>query len=102
LYGILVVRPYTALSRFLAEVVEWRWWHDGFHDAVLARGFRGVTRWLAWGFDLPVIDGAANRLATWTQQAAGLLRRVQTGYVRNYALSVLIGLVLFLSYILFA
>jgi NADH-quinone oxidoreductase subunit L len=102
LYDVLVIRPYAALSHFLAEVVDWRWWHDGFHDAVLARGFRGLTRWLAWGFDLPVIDGAANRLAAWTQQAAGLLSRVQTGYVRNYALSVLVGLVLFLSYILFA
>jgi NADH-quinone oxidoreductase subunit L len=102
LYVVLVIRPYIALSKFLAEVVDWRWWHDGFHDGLLARGFRGLTGWLAWGFDLPIIDGAAARLAAWTQSFAGLLRRAQTGYVRNYALSVLVGLVLVLSYILFA
>ncbi|HET7012084.1 MAG TPA: NADH-quinone oxidoreductase subunit L [Anaerolineales bacterium] len=102
LYGRLIIRPYNELARFLAEEVDWRWWHDGFHDGVLARGFQGLTRWLAWGFDLPVIDGAANRLAALTQTAAGYLRRVQTGYVRNYALSVIVGLVLILSYILFA
>jgi NADH-quinone oxidoreductase subunit L len=102
LYDVLFVRRYVQLSEFLGIVVDGRWWHDGFHDGILARGFRGLTHWLAWGFDLPVIDGAAERLADWTRRAAAALRRVQTGYVRNYALSVLIGLVLVLSYLLYS
>jgi NADH-quinone oxidoreductase subunit L len=101
LYDFLIVRRYAQLAHFLGVVVDGRWWHDGFHDGVLARGFRGLTGWLAWGFDLPVIDGTAERLADWTRRAAAVLRRVQTGYVRNYALSVLVGLVLILSFLLF-
>jgi NADH-quinone oxidoreductase subunit L len=101
IYDFLIVRRYVQLADFLGIVVDGRWWHDAFHDGVLARGFRGLTSWLAWGFDLPVIDGAAEGLANWTKRAAAGLRRLQTGYVRNYALSVLVGLVLILTYVIF-
>jgi NADH-quinone oxidoreductase subunit L len=101
LYHALFVRPYVATARFLAETLDWRFWHDWFHDVVLAGTFNRLTHWLAWGFDLPVIDGAANGLADLVQGAAGKLRTLQTGYVRNYALSFFAGVVLVLSYLLF-
>jgi len=99
-YHFIVVRPYVALATFLAEVIDWRFWHDWFHDSVLVRGFRGLTHWLAMGFDLPVIDGAANGLARLVKGAAARLRTVQSGYVRNYALSLFVGLLLVISYLL--
>ncbi len=99
-YDWLVVRRYVALAGFLADVIDARFWHDWFHDTLLARSFRQGTRWLAEGFDLPVIDGAANGLAALTQAAAQRLRRLQTGYVRNYALSFLLGAVVLLGYFL--
>lgn len=101
LYGTVVVRPYLRLARLLSAVVEDRFWHDYFHDVVLGRTFRALTAWLSHGFDLPVIDGAGNGLARLTQQAATRLSRVQTGYVRRYALSVLLGGVALLGYLLF-
>jgi NADH-quinone oxidoreductase subunit L len=101
LYNFLFIRPYVVLAGFLAEVVDWRFWHDWFHDTVLARSFRAGTRWLNEGFDLRVIDGVANGLGKLTKNAASGLRHLQTGYVRNYALSVLVGVVLVLSYFLF-
>lgn len=100
LYGFLVARPYMALARWLAEVVDWRFWHDWFHDRVLARSFQVGTRWLNEGFDAPVIDGFFNSLAAAVGRAAARLRTLQTGYVRNYALSVFVGVVLILSYLL--
>jgi len=100
LYQRLFLQPYIRLSRWLAETVDWRWWHDGFHDRVIAAGYNRLSRWLAWSFDLPVIDGAANGLGRATQAAAGGLRRLQSGFVRTYALSILIGVVLMLTYIL--
>ena len=98
LYGFLIIRPYVGLSRALAEVVDGRFWHDWFHDVALARSFRTATNWLAQAFDLRVIDGAANGLGRLTQRAASRLRTLQTGYVRSYALYVLIGALLLLSY----
>ncbi len=99
-YDWLVVRRYVALAGFLADVIDVRFWHDWFHDTLLARSFRQATRWLAEAFDLHVIDAAANGLASLTQSAAQRLRRLQTGYVRNYALSFLLGAVVLIGYFL--
>jgi NADH-quinone oxidoreductase subunit L len=101
LYDWLFVRRYVAAAGWLANTLDGRFWHDWFHDTLLARSFRKGTGWLSEGFDLPVIDGAANGLAHLIQRAAAGLRSVQTGYVRNYAISVFIGLLLVMSYLLF-
>jgi NADH-quinone oxidoreductase subunit L len=100
-YQWLIIRPYIRVASFLADVIDWRFWHDWFHDSVIARTFRGLTRWLAMGFDLPVIDGAGNGLANLVKGVSTRLRVLQTGFVRNYALSFFVGLLLVLSYILF-
>jgi len=101
LYDWLIVRRYVSLSRFLAESVDGRFWHDWFHDSVLAQGFRRSTSWLSYGFDLPVVDGFFNGLARLIGQAAAGLRRLQTGYARNYALALLGGAVVVLGLLLF-
>lgn len=102
LYGVLFVRTYNRLAAFLADTLDWRFWHDWFHDSVLVRGFKALTGFLADGVDLRVIDGGFNSLAKLTSAAAGVLRKLQSGYVRTYALSVLVGVLLVLSYFLFA
>lgn len=101
LYWAVILRPYIALARFLAEVIDWRFWHDWFHDSVIWRGYNALARFLAEPFDLGVIDGIANGLATFTYRMATALRRVQTGFVRNYALSVFLGVVVILGYLIF-
>jgi len=100
LYWAVILRPYISLARFLGEVIDERFWHDWFHDAVIARSFQRLTHFLALPFDLGVIDGIANGLATGTVRLAASLRRVQTGYVRNYALSVFLGVVIILGYLI--
>jgi NADH-quinone oxidoreductase subunit L len=100
LYWNLIINPYIALSRFLADVVEWRFWHDWFHDRVLLGGYGLLTRLMAVQIDLGVIDGIANGLGELSKRTAGFLRRVQSGYVRNYALSIFIGVVIILGYLL--
>jgi len=99
-YDWLVVRPYGYLAGFLGDALDERFWHDWFHDKVLSAGFRRGTRWLSEGFDLPVIDGAANALARLTRSFASRVRQLETGYVRSYAASLLLGLVLLLGYFL--
>jgi hypothetical protein len=47
-----------------------------------------------------VIDAAGNGLGQLTRQAALRLRALQTGYVRNYAISFFVGLVLMVGYLL--
>ncbi len=100
LYWAVILSPYISLSRFLAEVIDWRFWHDWFHDTVIARSFRGSAKFLAEAFDLGVIDGFANGLASITVRFAGSLRKIQTGYVRNYALSVFLGVIVIIGYLI--
>ena len=100
LYWAVILNPYINLSRFLAETIDWNFWHDWVHDNLIVRAFKGITHFFAEPFDLGVIDAIANGLATGTQQLANSLRRIQTGYVRNYALSVFIGVVVILGYLI--
>ena len=99
LYWLVILNPYIALSKFLAEVVDWRFWHDWFHDTVLAGGYRLLSGVLAIQIDLGFIDGIANGLARVTQSGAGSLRRIQTGFVRNYALFVFAGVIVIVGYL---
>ena len=46
------------------------------------------------------IDAFFNGLAEWTRKTASSLRRLQNGFVRSYALFVLIGGVAMLGYLL--
>jgi NADH-quinone oxidoreductase subunit L len=77
--------------------------HAYYFDETIANLVRGpVTRgaeWLNQGFDLGIIDGAVNGVATLVRDAGGRLRRVQTGLVRNYALGVVVGAVALLVYL---
>jgi NADH-quinone oxidoreductase subunit L len=99
LYKAVILDRYVDLSRFLANVIDWRFWHDWFHDVVLAGGYRLFTRLLSVRVDLGGIDAFANGLATVTQKLAATVRRIQTGYVRNYALSIFVGVVVILGYL---
>jgi len=56
----------------------------------LAKAFAGA----AWAFDIHIIDGLVNRLGWAIKLGGGALRRVQTGVVGNYALSIVAGLLL--------
>jgi NADH-quinone oxidoreductase subunit L len=103
LYGLLVIRPYQKLAAWLADVVDWQFWHDWFHDTVIAGTYKWVSRvFLADWFDTRGIDGAANGLGRATRWTAGRLSFFQSGFVRNYALALLIGVLLALSYFLIA
>jgi NADH-quinone oxidoreductase subunit L len=95
------VPAYNWLARFLAEQVDWAFWHDWFHDRVIRDGFLGLSGWLSGIFDLRFIDGwLVNGSAQATRWLANQLRLTQTGYVRNYALAVFVGVVALLAYFL--
>ena len=99
LYASLILDRYVDLSRFLANIIDGRFWHDWFHDVVLAGGYRLLSRLLSVRIDLGGIDAFANGLAAVTQRSAAAVRRLETGYVRNYALSIFLGVVLIIGYL---
>jgi NADH-quinone oxidoreductase subunit L len=72
---------------------------DAFNETVLMRPGMWLDRFLVW-FDNRGVDGAVNGLAAAFGGGSGRLRRLQTGFVRSYALSMLGGSVLVVAALL--
>jgi NADH-quinone oxidoreductase subunit L len=81
---------------FLQRV--WHW--DDVYDAVFGRPGQVVARFCATVVDARVIDGAVNGVAALVRGAGSGVRRLQTGYVRNYALAISLGLAGFIVFML--
>jgi NADH-quinone oxidoreductase subunit L len=101
IYAAVILRPYGAISRFLADVIDWRFWHDWFHEKVIAGTYNYVSKTiLDLRIDRQFIDATANGLGNLTRRVSGGLRRLQNGFVRSYALAVLFGVVIIVGYLL--
>jgi NADH-quinone oxidoreductase subunit L len=99
MYAVVFVKPYTWLGSFFADVIDWRFWHDYVHDSIIAQAFRGLAGILSQPVDLGLVDGAVNGIGSLIRGSSSGLRRTQTGYVRNYALAVALGVVVILAYL---
>jgi NADH-quinone oxidoreductase subunit L len=89
-------RPTSAIRRLLLNA----WYVDWLYDRAIVRPLFALSEFLARVFDLGVIDGIVNGLGRGVAWSAAGLRRLQTGYVVNYALTMLAGAVVFVVYFL--
>jgi NADH-quinone oxidoreductase subunit L len=100
------VRPQTAsqladripgLYRFLLN----KGYVDELYDEVIVEPTKALAEGVLWrAVDATIIDGAVNGTATIVGETGGALRKVQTGSMRTYALSVLLGVVAIVGYFL--
>jgi len=72
---------------------------DAFNETVLMRPGQWLTRGLVF-FDNRGVDGAVNGLAAGLGGGSGRARRLQTGFVRSYALTMMAGSVAVLATLL--
>lgn len=102
IYFAIIINPYKKIAAFLADVIDWRFWHDFVHETVIAGTYNWISEiGLNKYADQKGIDAFANGLATFTQWLSEVARKIQNGFVRSYALSVLLGVVLMLGYLIF-
>jgi NADH-quinone oxidoreductase subunit L len=91
----------ASMFRPALRVFAAKYYWDDVYDAFVRRVVvRGSERVLWQGVDDRVVDGAVNRTATITGSLAEMLRPLQTGFVRQYALLILAGAVALLGYLL--
>jgi NADH-quinone oxidoreductase subunit L len=76
-----------------------KWWVDELYGFLILTPYKAIAQFLAKPVDLGVIDSAGNGLAAGTNNLATWLRRFQNGYVRSYALWMLVGLVAIMTYL---
>jgi NADH-quinone oxidoreductase subunit L len=88
---------YPGLHKLLLN----KYYVDELYDAVIVQPVKvGSTEGLWRGFDVTLIDGAVNSVATIVAASATSLRRLQTGSVRTYAGSLFVGVIVILGYYL--
>jgi NADH-quinone oxidoreductase subunit L len=101
MYMVNPALPTALKARFqpIYTVLENKYYMDWFNENVLARGARALGTGLWKVGDEKIIDGAlvngSWKLVAWV---SALVRRVQTGYIYHYALAMLMGIFLLISY----
>ncbi|MGE5116128.1 MAG: NADH-quinone oxidoreductase subunit L, partial [Betaproteobacteria bacterium] len=87
--------PAVIQRRFavIYRILDNKYYMDWFNENVIAAAARALGVGLWKGGDVGLIDGALNGSADGVGSVAGLLRRVQTGYLYWYALVMILGVV---------
>lgn len=84
----------------LWDGMEQAWYVDVAYNAIVVAPFRSLGNFLARTFDPQGIDGLVVGVGRFFGWIAGELRRLQSGYVRTYALVFTMGAVLILGFML--
>src|SRR6266542_1694514 len=77
-----------------------KYYVDELYDALFVQPLYRLSEWCARSFDLEVIDGIVNGVARLVTGWAQGMRRIQTGFVMNYALGILVGAVAVIALVL--
>jgi NADH-quinone oxidoreductase subunit L len=103
--GYFFLRRKDAADRMAAtfagvhRVLLNKYYVDELYDAAIVQPIKRTSERALWRvFDAGVIDGAVNGAGSFVNGASAILRRLQTGSMRAYALSVFVGAVLILGY----
>ncbi|MCS7220604.1 MAG: NADH-quinone oxidoreductase subunit L [Anaerolineae bacterium] len=79
-------------------VVQRQYYVDELYMAAVVNPIKAMGDWLAVAFDQRGIDGVVNGIASAAGWIGERVRRVQTGLVGTYALTLLLGVVLVMAY----
>jgi NADH-quinone oxidoreductase subunit L len=88
-----IVEAWTTRVQPLYVASKNKWYFDDLNELLFVR-IGSVVANALWWFDVHVIDGAVNGVASLTQGAGREIRHIQTGRVQNYALGIAAGLII--------
>ena len=89
-YGIQQAPSQAPLGSFATRAARRDLYGDAFNELVFMHGGQLLTRVLVY-FDSKGVDGVVNGLAAGLGGSSGRLRKLQSGFVRSYALSMFGG-----------
>jgi NADH-quinone oxidoreductase subunit L len=112
LAGIGIAAYFFLKNRRAADAMEHSWrpvhtlllnkyYVDEIYDAIIVQPIKQISTLALWkGVDAAVIDGAVNGVGELVRGTSSVLRRLQTGRLRTYAASLLLGVVVILGWYL--
>ncbi|HYF03474.1 MAG TPA: NADH-quinone oxidoreductase subunit L, partial [Patescibacteria group bacterium] len=75
---------------------------EAYHRTIVDPTYH-ISRGFLWKiFDVKVIDGIVNGSAKSVDEGSGMLRKMQTGVAQNYALVMMVGILVIISWMIFA
>jgi NADH-quinone oxidoreductase subunit L len=92
---------FVATFPALHRAVYNKWYVDELYDFLFVNPCKAFGQFLWKGFDVVVVDGVVNGVANVVMGFAGVFRFMQSGYIHNYAASMVIGVVVILGYYIF-
>jgi NADH-quinone oxidoreductase subunit L len=92
-----VASSFAAVHRTLLN----KYWIDELYDAAVVQPLKWASDHVLWKvIDVWIIDGIVNGVGVFVRGSAALIRMAQTGSIRTYAASLVLGVVLVLGYYL--
>ena len=91
--GVPIPDAARRLAPGAEKLFQRKWYMDHLGDGLMVMLTRAIAV-VSWGFDAGVIDGLVNASGTVTRRLSGEVRRLQTGQAQNYALLMVVGIVL--------
>jgi NADH-quinone oxidoreductase subunit L len=92
-------RSISSSSRYESSFLENVWHWDGFYDATIGRPLTRGAQFADAVIEPKVIDGAVSGVAVGLRRSGEGLRKVQSGFVRHYALATLLGVAVIVVYL---
>jgi NADH-quinone oxidoreductase subunit L len=91
----------AASARGLHRLLLNKYYVDEIYDAAIVQPIKRTSQRLLWrGMDAGLIDGTVNAVGLVVRGWSAVLRRMQTGSVRAYAMSLFLGVIAILGYYL--
>jgi len=87
--------------KFPYRILFNKYYVDEIYAKIFVNPLLNLALFLWKRFDVLVIDGIANGIASVVKGLGTVIRKTQTGYLRNYGLSLLLGTILILFYFIF-
>jgi NADH-quinone oxidoreductase subunit L len=113
-WALSIVTTIVALSGLVIGLRTWQtadhprlepnflrraWYFDAGVSATVSGPLARMANVLAFVLDRRLVDGAVNGLATSMATSGRVLRKLQSGYLRTYALGIGVGVVVLLAYL---
>lgn len=94
-----IPKAYAERFKYFYKIILNKYFVDEIYHKIIVRPLIKCAEICANIFDLLIIDGAFNGVASVSRFVAGKVRRLQTGIIHSYALGIMIGLMIILIWL---
>ncbi len=99
LAAFTIWRDISESSRYESPFLEHVWHWDDFYDATIGQPLTEAAQFSDDVIEPKVIDGAVTGLAVSVRRSGEGLRKVQSGFVRHYALATVLGVAVIIVFL---